>query len=279
VGYDSFGTTSEPAGDWRGKELRKVLINPGFVGFHEGRYGSGLHGCWAADPRIEERELKERSARWRADDERRAAARAAGLEWLTSVTDAELEALKSEDVEAHGIGSADLRAELERRRSARADAERRATWERCRALVPDGAILVDDGSPPVRGSWGGTVMPGREPHVYYNVRVWEHWQKDADLAGVTTESRESVGTLAMVAEWLASGRLRIVAADDVPPAPVTARIGHAVYRDIRRVQVGDRVVWVGRARFASEFLVLDERGRIVRSKAVRAAAVQEVLTA
>lgn len=270
--YDSFGTTGEVVGEWHGKPLRSVLIHPHHVGYHECRYGSGLHGLWSEDPREEQ-------ARWRREqDERarreaeRATLRTTGLEWLVNAADDEIDAAIDDDnLNIRGLEHQDARAELANRANARADAARAAEWDRCAVIVPEGAILVDYGAPSTRGTYG--TIPGRDPHVYYSVRITNDWRKIADDASVTAASGESAGSLAMVADWISSGRLRVVDASDVPPAPVTARIGHESYRDIQRIQIGERDVWVGRPRFASDLLVLDENGRMVRSKALKAEAL------
>lgn len=268
VDYDSFGTTSEVVGTWYDRPLRKVLIHPHHVGWHEARYS---FGCWSDDPRVEEQKCAALAAQWRADDERREAARTVGMAWLTSLDNDALEAADFEVVEAHGIQIADLRAERTIRRAARNEAARVETWDRCRASVRDGMILVDDGAPATRGRWG--VIPGRDAHVYYDVRLSNDWAKIADDAFVIDSSNNSAGSLESVAQQLTSGRLRSVSAEEVPPAKVTTRIGQARWKEIKRVEVHGRTVWVSRMLYALDAIVLDENGRMVRSKAVCVAAV------
>ncbi len=269
--YDGFGTTSEPSGAWCGKPLRKAMIRPHYVGWHEARYSSGLDGCWTVDPRVELAEHEEQTARWRANDARLTAAREGGLAWIEALSDTALEALEYEDAEAHGIAASDVGTERKRRASARTEAERVDTWDRCRAAVRDGMILVDDGVPPSSSRYGN--LPGRDSHVYYDVRLSNDYEKIADRAHVVAASGEIAGSLELVAEWLVSGRLRAVSAEDVPPAPVTDRIGHERYSEIVRVVVGAKrtVVWVGYKHgwTWTEAFVLNERGHKVRSKALR----------
>ncbi len=268
--YDTFGTTTvEVCGDWRGKTLRKVLAHPHHVGYQSGRYGSGLHGAWDVDPGIEEREATERIERNRLAREREASARLVGLAWLHALTESQLQtAIESEDLEEHGITYKDARDWRDQRVKARQTAEQAAEWERCRASFADGAILADAGSPSERGVYG--PIPGREPHVYYDCKVTNDWRKAVDEATVDARG-ELVGSLAYVADWITSGRLRVVPVDSVPPAKVTERIGQG--RSILKVDVKGRTVWVGWPRFASEPLILDANGRIVRAKAVCEAAI------
>jgi len=275
--YDSFQTeTLEACGSWRGRELRRVLVDPRYVTYHRDRYASGLYGSWTEDPRLAEIEVAARRERLRLDDERRAARRVEGLAWLAAATDDELDAaIDADEVESRGLTYAELRAEILRREAAAAAAARAADWARCAAAVPMGAILVDDGVPAQRGIWG--VIPGRPARIYYAVRIQpgSDWQGLADQAIVESSVDGAVvGSLAGVAARLADGSLRIAPADDVPPEPVTRRIGHDRHREIMRVAVGDRVVWVGRPCFAAEVLVLDERGRIVRARRLREMALR-----
>jgi hypothetical protein len=119
------------------------------------------------------------------------------------------------------------------------------------------------------------MIPGRAPRVYYAVKVQRGWPDDADHANVIGEGFDNAGSLLSVAEWIASGRLRIATeADAVPPRAVVERIGWDRLRDIRRVDVDGRAVWLGRALWGTETLVLDEKGHLVRSKKVRDAALR-----
>lgn len=269
--YDCFGTTTaELCGDWQGKPLRRILCHPHHVDYQEGRNGSGMHPTWSEDPRIEEREAAERRERWRAEDAARAAKRAVGLAWLAAATEVEIEDAKDlDEVESRGLTYEDIRDDCERRAADRADRARDAEWERCRASFQDGAILVDDGTPGQRGVYGW--IPGQPTRVYYEVRVTGDWRKVADEAMVEGVGHDRAGSLALVADEIANGRLRIVSPNDVPPEPVVRRIGHECYREIRRVEAAGRVVWVGRTH-GYELLVLDSAGKLARAKAVVAAA-------
>lgn len=273
VDYDTFGTlTTEQCGNWRDRPLRRVLCHPHHAGFQTARYGSGMHPSWDVDPRIEERAAEERADRWRREDAERAIRREYSLAWLAAATNEEIEAAQDADeIESRGLTYAEVRGEIKRRETAAADAARAAEWDRCRAAFADGAILVDRGTEGFRGVYGWVA--GEEPHVYYAVRVTNDWAKVADDATVQDDVGDSAGSLAVVADRIASGRIRLVRADEVPPAPVTRRLGHEKHREIRRVEVAGRVVWVGRPRFDWKFMVLDERGRLVRAKAVLEAAL------
>jgi hypothetical protein len=263
--YDWFGTeTVEECGDWYGKKLRKVVIEPAqFVG-QTGRYGSGLHASWEEDPRIAEARVKAKLDAERAAHAEYEAKRAAGLVWLQTATEAELEDFDT--FEPRGLRWGDISKE-KKRRSDEAEAKRRVDeWTRCLAIVIDGSILVDDGEPSRRNQWG--IVPGRSPHIYYNVRIVKGWPDDAEHANVFGDGNHNAGGLSYVADWITSGRLRVVAASDVPPRLVVERIGHDRVKEIRRVEVEGRVVWVGRALYGSEDLVLDEKGHTVRSKKI-----------
>jgi len=281
--YDCFGTTTaELCGDWHGKPLRRILCHPHHVSYQEGRNGSGMHPTWSVDPRIEEREAAarhDRLTRLRAEDEER---RAMGLVWLAGASEAEIEGAEERDeVELRGLKYTDLRDELKRRAEVSAAADRAATWARCRAAFEDGAILVDNGTPGQRGVYGW--IPGHPSRIYYGVRVVEHWAHpgDAEQATVITGGRGATpaGSLAYVADWISSGRCRVVTAGDVPPEPVTRRIGQDRWQEIVKIQAGDRTVWVGRALGAYEPLILDAAGRLIRAKAACASALAGFLAA
>jgi hypothetical protein len=170
--------------------------------------------------------------------------KATALEVTASTVDRGVAGHQSDDLGSHGIEYRDARDEHRRRETERAESARAAEWDRCRASFADGAILVDHGTPGERGVYGW--IPGDPERVYYAVCVIDDWAKVADDARVIDVAGELVGSLALVADQIASGRLRIVRAAEVPPEPVTRRIGHERYREIARVQVSDRVLWVGR---------------------------------
>ncbi|HEU4727716.1 MAG TPA: hypothetical protein VFT22_07500 [Kofleriaceae bacterium] len=272
--YDTFGTiTAEQCGDWHGKSLRRVLSHPHHAGFQASRYGSGCHACWDEDPREEERRALDRAERWRRLDAERAVLRAEGLAWLASAMESEInEAMDRDEVESRGLTYAELGDEIRRRGAARVEAERAATWERCTSIVQPGMILVDDGEPSRHGRWG--LIPGRDPHVYYDVRITDGWGKDADEATIVDARGNAAGSLSSVVDWIKSGRLRAVAPKDVPPEPVVHRLGLTVWRplsEIRRIEVQGRPVWIGVPAGGFEVIALDERGHIVRGKRAKEA--------
>jgi hypothetical protein len=277
--YDTMGTeTLATEGDWFGKPLRQVAIDPKHYVYQTARYRSGLHQSWDKDPRVEEARAKAKRDERDAEDRKRAEIRAAGLEWIKTAE------LSDDDVAAwedRGLTYQDVREEWRRRDAEAAEKSRTDEWARCVAAVPEGCTIVDEGEPSKRGVYG--VIPGRDPHVYHCVHIVKGWPDDADHASVaSTGGREHdvCGSLSYVAEWLASGRVRIARPDEIlPPPAVLARIGHEKWKDIRRVTVDSKTVWIGTARFAYEPLVLDAEGHIVRSKKVRETALLEACDA
>jgi hypothetical protein len=274
--YDTFGTeTVETCGDWHGKTLRRVLVDPVHADYQAGRYGSGMHGAWEEDPRVEEARIRERIERDRAEREERDHRRAAGLEWLASAEESALagdEDVLDEELRSRALTWTDLRAEQRRRGEARAAAERAATWARCRAALPDGATLIDPGSPGRQGHFGW--IPGREPRVWHAITVKPSWRcpDDAVMAEVIGEGGDIAGTLDSVADCLAKGELRLARpGEHVPPRAAIARIG-CTFTEIVRAEVEGRVAWVGRPRFGFDLLAVDERGHLLRSARVRRAA-------
>ena len=270
--YDTCGTeTLETApAPWHGKILRRVAIEPGSYAYQTARYSSGLHPSWEEDPRIEEARVAARIEADRAERTKREAERAAGLVWLQTATDNELD--DCDTYEARGVRFDDVKTERKRRETENADRARAEEWARCLAVIPEGATLVDAGEPATRGMYG--LIPGRPAHVYYAVRIVRGWPDDADHATVMGEGNDNAGCVSYVADWIARGRLRVAAPGEVPPRAVVARIGHDRARDIRRAEVGGKTVWIGRLTFG-ETLVLDENGHLVRSKKIVAAALAQ----
>ena len=213
--------------------------------------------------------IAERVEQQKKEDAERTRHRTIGLAWLADASYADIdEAEASGGFESRGLSWSDLREELQRRELVRLESSRAATWDRCRSSFQDGAILVNDGSPSTPGKYG--PIKGRDSHVYYGCRVMGC--KFVEDAVVLDASRASVGTLAQVAEWIASGWLRVASADEVPPEPVVRRIGHDRFRQIIRAEVAGHVVWVGSPLFKN-LLVLNAAGKIVRARAVRDAAL------
>jgi hypothetical protein len=274
--YDTSETEHvEDCGDWHGKKLRRVIIHPRNWVYQTSRYGSGLHPAWEEDPRVEEARAKAQQEERNRKQAERDEIRRVGLEWLAT---AKIDDDDDFDTwESKGLTYQDIRAERKRRQESEAARVRDEEWARCVALVPEHATLIDDGAPAERGRWG--VIPGRAPHVWYNVFISADWRgKDAETAKVVGQGLQVVGSLAYVAEWIKTGRVRIARPDEhVPPSAVLERIGHEHLKDIRRVEVDldgkARVVWVGRPTFARDALVLDENGRIVRAKKIVAVAL------
>ena len=277
--YDTFGTDTvetviAEGRDWHGKTLRCVIIDPQHYPYQTDRYRSGLHPTWGEDPRVEEARSKARLEQDRVEREAQEAKRVAGLEWLKVAADAEVEACLEDDAAhdhmvARGLTSADIRAEQARRVAVVADRARAAEWERCLAFVKEGSTILDLGTPDVRSTYG--FIRGRPMHVYYNIRIVRGWPDDAEHANVIGDGNDNAGSVLPVAEHLKQGtRMRVLSPDAVPPRPVVERIGHERVAEIRRHEIEGRVVWSGRPRFGL-FLILDEKGHLVRSKKVLAA--------
>ena len=276
--YDGFGTaTVESHPDFHGKVLRRVSVDPNFYAWQIGRYGSGCCGAWEEDPREVETKIKAELDRERAEREQREETRRAGLTWLATADDALLDLSSNDNYDvwqARGLRTEDVRAERDRRREAAESERRRATWERCAALVPEGSHLVDPGAPSKMGHYGR--IPGRDPWAWRSVKIVPGWPTDdPDEAKVTGEGGEVVCSLELLEDWITSGRVRIAASEErIPPLAVMKRIGHRKLNEIREVEVNETAYWVGRVPFAYDPLVLDARGHLVRSKSVWACAVE-----
>jgi hypothetical protein len=277
--YDTADATElEVVGDYFGKPLRKIALDPEGYQYQTGRYASGTYGVWDQDPIEEDRLAREKYARQDAERAAVEAKHQAGAAWLRTATDAEL---ADEDLcWERGATHKDVRAERQRRHEAAADEERTMGLGRITALIPEGATLIDAGAyipPPMAG-----MRPVHRPaRVYYNVHLVHGWPDDADHAKIEhgTGRRKETVAAAGIVDLLVKGQIRVAAEGEVPPAAVVDRIGVDRWKEIRRVAVGDRVVWVGRATFGSEDLVLDENGKLVRARklvdAAKAAAAKQ----
>lgn len=271
VDYDGFGTeTAEGPFEWDGKQLRRVLIDPGFYGWQTGRYSV----CWDEDPREVEAKIQAKLAREKAEREARDQRRAEGLVWIRTVeVDGDDDAV-DEEARARGLGWEDVRAERRRRAEEKAAVERAAKWAVCRAAFKDGDTLIDAGTEGYRSPYGW--VPGQEPRAWLRCKVHPHYacEDDASEARVSSDEdlRTSVGTLEVVAGWIASGRMRVAGPDDlVPPRAVVERIG-ARFDEIARVEAFGKVAWVGRPVGSAGALVVDGDGHLVRAKKLREAA-------
>ncbi len=269
--YDGFGTTTlEMGGEWHGKTLRKISIDPEFYGWQTGRFGSGMHGTWAEDPRLEEARVQEQIVQDKLRREQEAAQREVGLVWLTTVDASKLESTDAnwEEWHAHGVRSEDVRAERDYRTAVETANTKRETWARCAAIIPEGASIVDPGAPSKVGRYGR--IPGRDPYAWRSVKIVPGYPADdPEKASVVGEGNETVASLTTVAEWITEGHWRLATPEDIiPPVAVLQRIGHRDLRRIHRVDTNGVISWVGRASFG-ERMVLDENGHLVRSKKIR----------
>jgi len=265
--YDSFGTeTLEHCGEWRGRPLRRIWADPRHTEYQTDRYHSGLHPSFTEDPRIKDAEVAAMLEQERVERFARAVRREAGLTWITTATDLELD--DYDVIEQHGLRTEDARAEKERRRAAKEVEEQAAEWARCAALVPVGCTLIDEGYRSPHGV--------RPPHVWHDVKIVPGWPAgDPDRASVMGEGRDDAGSLLLVADWISKGRLRIAAPSEViPPRRVLERFGYDELHRIIRVIIGDRTMWVGRRMF-EDLMVLDDAGWIVRGSKLREAAIRQ----
>lgn len=273
--YDQFDTEELECIDWNGKPLRLVLMHPDHAVFQRSRYMSGAW-CWDEDPRETERKIKEKIARENAEREEKKRIREDGLAWLRSADLSQRidEDLFDNELRSRGLTWSDLRTEQKRRDEEAAAKTRAIEWERCRAMFADGDTIVDPGRDARRGAYG--PIPGSDCAVYRNVRVVPHWSaKDsAEDAEVQDERRTNVGSLWFVAERLAKGEYRIAKSDEcLPPAAVLDRLRPSRLHEVLRVETEGRVVWVAWERFNyPNVVVLDEQGKLVRKKSVKAAA-------
>ena len=266
--YDTNDATElEVVGDYFGKPLRKVAIDPEGYQYQTGRYASGVHGVWDKDPVEEDRYYRDQSAKRDAERAAGEEKRKAAVTWLQTASQAELE---DEDlVHDKGARYEDVRAEKRRRHETAADEERSAGLSRIASLIPEGGTVVDEGAyipPPMVG-----LRPiHRRATVYYNVKLVHGYPDDAAHAKVeygVGRGRKTVSA-EHFADMLAKGHTRVVREGEVPPQLVADRIGVEKWKDIRHVKVGNRDVWVGRATFGSEDLVLDEKGKLIRARNV-----------
>jgi hypothetical protein len=285
--YDTFGTeTIETCGEWKGRELRRVLMNPDHSDYQRDRYGSGLHGSWEQDPRVEEARLAEQAARWKAEDEAKATKRAEDLRHVQSLSDEAFDKFFAEFHDADNrddplpisLSQADMRKEGDRRREVKRAESLRVQWEKCVALVPEGCTILDNGTEGFRGIYGW--IKGVDPRVLYRVKIVPHWHKDKagdpDEATVESDGHLDGPSLKYTADRIEKGRYQIVSESDVPPRPVAERFGMENVKKIKKVEIGTRTVWISQKNAWSDIEVLDEKGRIVRAKKIRAEALRIV---
>ncbi len=273
--YDS-GSAVELAvvGDFFGKPLRKIVVEPEDYQWQSGRYASGTYGVWDRDPIEEDRQAREKHDKHRADMAAIDAKRAAGAAWLRAATAGEL--ANEELCEEHGATWQAIRDERKRRHEEAASKKQGDEWARATAVIPVGATLIDEGEYIIPTMVG--LRPIHRPAaVHYDVKIVEGWpQGDVERAEVHEAtgkgSSKSFGTVAHVADMITKGKLRAAKPDEVPPRAVVERIGYDRWKEIRRVEAAGRVVWVGRALFGSEDLVLDDKGRLVRAAKIVEAA-------
>jgi hypothetical protein len=171
---------------------------------------------------------------------------------LQDMIDAETDAA----FHARGLAWQDARNEKRRREEMCQAEAREAAFLDARAVVPDGCVLVDE------GSYGIVNRPER---VHYGIRVLEIG-RDADLSLVYSSS----GNLGSLAE-IASSFYVAVDAANVPPEPVGKRLG--TIKSARRYEIDGRVIWVGCPRYTYTLMVLDDRGRLVRKRSIVEAAL------
>ena len=277
--YDGGGAVELAViGDFFGKPLRKIVVEPDDYQWQANRYGSGTYGVWDQDPIEEDRRVQAVQDKHRADMAAVDAKRAAGAGWLRTATQEELD--NEELCEEHGATWQAIREERKRRHEETASKKQGDEWACATAVIPVGATLIDDGEYIVPSMVG--LRPIHRPAaVHYDVKIVEGWpQGNVDRAEVHEAagkgSSKSFGTVAHVADMITRGKLRVAGPGEVPPRAVVERIGFDRWKNIRRVDVSGKIVWVGRATFGSEDLILDENGKLVRAKKIVEAARVEV---
>ena len=270
VEYDGMGTVdAEACGTWRGRALRRVVIDPRHLDWQEHRYLSGLEACWAEDPCAAD--ARAEGVLTALADSRRANAERTerGRAWLATASPDEIDTACEADTlgSTYGLTYADVRAE----RTRRADAALRADHEAARAsaleVVTIGCTLVDDGAPARRTAYG--AIPARPSRVYYAIG-WTPISPttDPEVAVLQSSDRTSVGSLAHVARQIRAGVLRVVDPATLPPEPVLRRVGHDRLAELHAAGS----LWVHRAPWGGTDTVYDARGRKVRGLAARSAA-------
>lgn len=259
-------------GDFFGRPLRKIVVEPEEYDWQANRYASGTYGVWDKDPIEEDRRVQAEHDRHRAEMAAADAKHAAGREWLRTASDAEL---ANEDLcWERGCTWKDVREEKERRQAAEQEEGRTSEWARVSAIIPEGATLIDDGEF-IPAPMVGLRPIQRAAAIYYDAHIEHGWPDDIEHAQVVAAAERGtkrIGSAAHVADMLAKGKFRVAKEGEVPPRAVAARIGFERWRDIKRIAVGGKVVWVGRATFGSADLILDEKGKLVRAKKIVEAA-------
>jgi hypothetical protein len=268
--YDTNDVTElEVIGDYFGKPLRKIALDPEGYQYQTGRYASGTYGVWDKDPIAEDKRVRDEYAKHDAERAAVEAKHQAGAAWLRTATAAEL---ADEDLcWERGARHQDVRAERQRRHDEAQGEERAGAWARASALIPEGATLIDEGAY-IPSPMVGLRPIHRPARIHYNVKIAHGWPaNNVETSHVHAQSGRgstSFGTVAHVADMIAKGHLRVAKEGEVPPYAVADRIGFERWKDIRRVEVAGRTVWVGRAMFGAEDLVLDENGKLVRARKI-----------
>lgn len=283
--YDTFGTRTVSSHTLAGESseysgfrsdttqvLREILVDFNHVQYQEGRNSSGLHPTWIEDPRIEALREIDRAKQRRIEEERRAELRVFGLAWLSFASDQEIETVVQDDtVESRGITYSDVRVERKRRAEVVEIADRTTRWKACWALVPIGGILVDDGEVFAPSNYGTSSR--RPSCVYYDIRLTDDWDQDPSKATVMA-GKLIVGCMEHVADWIKSGRLRVVQASEVPPEPVMKRLGLDRLSSTKSFTFEGETVWVGYQLWVRDPLILSAKGRLIRRKSLRDKACQ-----
>ena len=271
--YSGLGTTTLESCEWKGKTLRKVIMHPTHAAYQCGRYSSGINFVGDEDPRIVDARIQAQIDRENAEREASAQRRIAGLGWLKT---ADIEPSSCPNLEGvlyqKGLTWRDRDLEETRRHDEKEAAERGTLWGKCRAAFVDGVTMVDPGRDAQRGIGG--IIPGTDCAIYRNVVVVPHWQaRDADETIVEDERHTVVGSLHRVAERLQKGELRLARPDEMlPPASVMDRLKPSRLESIKRFEIDDHIVWVGRQSFSLDISVLNDKGHIVRKQSIVQAA-------
>lgn len=250
------------------KTWRKVAIHPKGVLNQEYRYSSGMHASWDRDPREVEREEIERYEEGKRAFETKKAAEAEIAAWLEN---ASLEELLAEREKEDGLRphlTYDALSKATRRRQEVAEkAERQAELEKLRARIPASGIIIEDVFS--FRQTGAPVKIGET--VHYGLKIDPFWGQPLEEVDVC--SAKAAWAIRRFVERLDEGSLRPAEVADVPPEPVSRRIGYDRFKEIKRYEINGQVVWVGRAPFVSEPVVLDEKGHIARSRKIVQAAI------
>lgn len=264
--YDQWSTIGTVVGEYSGKPLREVTIDPRYLIAQCDRYYSGaVFLVSEVDPRIADAERAAKRDRWAREDAERAAKREAGIAWLRDQPDSALE--DYDELEARCLTIDDRKAERRRRAEEREAATRAADWNALAPLIPIGGTLVYEGRE------GNRFVQAQPAQVWRGLSLVVPHDPDVDKVEVRCVrddgSPGTVGTVRDVAYGITEGHFRAARDGEIlPTSKVLARAGGRWDR-ARGVQLpGGDTYWLVRESPLQPEIVVDRAGRLVRKQAV-----------